>query len=53
MLGSEHLGGDAEGRSDEHPIALGSITTFEMESFVDVLDARYDRLEPEWPFWEV
>lgn len=40
MLDDEHLGGSGEGRSDEDPIALGSITTFEMESFVDVLDAR-------------
>ncbi|KAG8921007.1 hypothetical protein FRC01_000490 [Tulasnella sp. 417] len=40
MLGSEHLGESVEGRSDEHPIALGGITSFEMESFVDVLDAR-------------
>ncbi|KAG8967805.1 hypothetical protein FRC05_001901 [Tulasnella sp. 425] len=40
MLDDEHLGGSGEGKSDEDPIALGSITTFEMESFVDVLDAR-------------
>ncbi|KAG8937469.1 hypothetical protein FRC00_005171 [Tulasnella sp. 408] len=39
MLDSEHLGGSVEGTSDEHPIALGSITSFEMESFVDILDA--------------
>ncbi|KIO16902.1 hypothetical protein M407DRAFT_33457 [Tulasnella calospora MUT 4182] len=50
MLGSEHLGGSVEGRSDEHPIALGSITSFEMESFVDVLDARvFDKeVKREW-----
>ncbi|KIO22956.1 hypothetical protein M407DRAFT_114204 [Tulasnella calospora MUT 4182] len=50
MLGSEHLGGSAEGKSDEHPIALGSITSFEMESFVDILDARvFDKeVQREW-----
>ncbi|KAG9031483.1 hypothetical protein FS837_002973, partial [Tulasnella sp. UAMH 9824] len=40
MLGSEHLGDSVEGKSDEHPIVLEGITSFEMESFVDVLDAR-------------
>ncbi|KAG8912883.1 hypothetical protein FRC01_004846 [Tulasnella sp. 417] len=40
MLGSEHLGSSVEGKSDEHAIELGSITSFEMESFIDVLDAR-------------
>ncbi|KIO16899.1 hypothetical protein M407DRAFT_33456 [Tulasnella calospora MUT 4182] len=50
MLDSKHLGGSVEGRSDEHPIALGSITSFEMESFADILDARvFDKeVKSEW-----
>ncbi|KAG8912965.1 hypothetical protein FRC01_004812 [Tulasnella sp. 417] len=50
MLGSEHLGGSVEGKSDEHAIELGTITSFEMESFVDVLDARFfgKEVQREW-----
>ncbi|KAG8913831.1 hypothetical protein FRC00_001491 [Tulasnella sp. 408] len=50
MLGSEHLGGSVEGTSDEHPIALGGITSFEMESFVEILDARVfgKKAQREW-----
>ncbi|KIO22955.1 hypothetical protein M407DRAFT_27524 [Tulasnella calospora MUT 4182] len=48
MLDSEHLDDpdSFKGRSDEHPIALDSIKCFEMESFADVLDARYDDFMP-------
>ncbi|KIO22953.1 hypothetical protein M407DRAFT_27523 [Tulasnella calospora MUT 4182] len=50
MLGSEHLGGSVEGKSDEHPITLGGITSFEMESFVGILDARVfgKEVQREW-----
>ncbi|KAG8921006.1 hypothetical protein FRC01_000489 [Tulasnella sp. 417] len=50
MLGSEHLGDSLEGRSDKHPIALGGITSYHMESFVDILDARvFDKeIKREW-----
>ncbi|KAG8912964.1 hypothetical protein FRC01_004811 [Tulasnella sp. 417] len=50
MLGAEHLGGSVEGKSDDHPIALGGITEFEMESFVHILDARvFDKeVQREW-----
>ncbi|KAG8913830.1 hypothetical protein FRC00_001490 [Tulasnella sp. 408] len=40
MLDSEHLGTSVEGRSDDHPIELKGITSFEMESFAEILDAR-------------
>ncbi|KAG8909856.1 hypothetical protein FRC01_006684 [Tulasnella sp. 417] len=50
MLDSEHLGGSAEGKSDENPITLGGITEFEMESFVHILDARVfdEEIQREW-----
>ncbi|KAG9015662.1 hypothetical protein FRB90_004582, partial [Tulasnella sp. 427] len=40
MLESAHTGGDGEGQSDDHPIALEGILNFEMESFMDVIQAR-------------
>ncbi|KAG9012548.1 hypothetical protein FRB90_006651, partial [Tulasnella sp. 427] len=40
MLESAHTGGDGEGQSDEHPIALEGISNFEMESFMDVIQAK-------------
>lgn len=42
MLESAHMGGDGEGRSDEHPITLEGISNFEMESFMDVIQAKLD-----------
>jgi len=41
MLENADTGCDAEGLSDDHPIQLTGITTFEMDSLLMVLRARY------------
>lgn len=40
MLESPSTGIAGEGKSDEHPITLAGLSTFEMESFMDVLKAK-------------
>lgn len=40
MTRDGNTGDVLEGRSDEHAIKLGGITTFEMDSFMEVIDAR-------------
>ncbi|KAG8944121.1 hypothetical protein FRC04_002159 [Tulasnella sp. 424] len=40
MLDSADTGSVGEGQSDEHPIILEGISNFEMESFMDAIQAR-------------
>ncbi|KAG9002101.1 hypothetical protein FRB93_011874 [Tulasnella sp. JGI-2019a] len=40
MLDMIDMGGSLEGRSDDHPITLGGITTFEMDNFLTLLYAH-------------
>lgn len=40
MLESSATGGNLEGTSDDMPVELGGITTFEMDSLLALLDAR-------------
>lgn len=39
MLDAEHTGDNVEGQSDEHPIVLIGITSFEIDSLLEVLNA--------------
>ncbi|KAG8946615.1 hypothetical protein FRC04_011509 [Tulasnella sp. 424] len=39
MLESTNTGEAGEGKSDEHPIILNGVSSFEMESFMDVIQA--------------
>lgn len=41
MFENADTGGQSEGSSDDCPIKLEGITTFEMDSFLTVLEARY------------
>ena len=42
MLDAEHTGQPREGHSDDQPIVLQGITAKELESFLDVIFARYE-----------
>ncbi|KAG8946676.1 hypothetical protein FRC00_009463 [Tulasnella sp. 408] len=50
MMDGSHIGSEGEGKSDENPICLGGVTAFEMESFLDALDARFWSGDPKLEF---
>ncbi|KAG8914584.1 hypothetical protein FRC01_004001 [Tulasnella sp. 417] len=52
MIGEAYIGSEGEGKSDEHPICLGGISAFEMESFLKVIDSPFIYGDPQLAFSE-
>ncbi|KAG8949672.1 hypothetical protein FRC04_008418 [Tulasnella sp. 424] len=50
MIDEAHTGTESEGKSDDHPIALGGFSAFEMACFLDALETPFVFGDPQLSF---